>query len=156
MAVISLGAACSGDDARAPRDAAPPPPSPDAEIVETYLDPLRGLPDTSGDTLWGISIPAGCLARASAVDWMRFECSHQLTLMRRYYEGRFPLMALSVKGNGFRAEPGIDGGGYAWIRPQRRGPIQSNLMIFRGGASADDETFQRLRALIPKAPMTGQ
>ncbi|MFN3202262.1 MAG: hypothetical protein ACE366_27910 [Bradymonadia bacterium] len=69
--------------------------------------------------------------------------------MKRYYVERFPLLKMSVKGNGFRVEPGIDGAGYAWITPKRRGAIYSQMMVFRANAPSGDDTAIRLSRMIP-------
>lgn len=159
--VAALSYACG--EAPAPQPA--PEATPDAEVVapddepdaapsEAFEDPLAGLPLPSSDVLWGVSIPVGCTPKAAQDDWIRFVCAPQLPLMERYYKVRFPLSKVTVKGNGVRIDPGTDLSGYARVRPLRRGPAATTLMVFRAGADAQSPVALRLRRLIPASPST--
>lgn len=106
--------------------------------------PGPSVPIPSGDVLWGVSIPAGCIARKARRFRVEFTCQTGADAIRRFYRFRFPAAELQEEGRAFTVRPAVANSGYARVLGSRIRRFGTRLTVYRGGYGGRDPYAQRL------------
>lgn len=125
---------------------------PDAAPLLPRLDEIRGMPSPSGDVLWGVSIPAGCVAYKARRFRIHFKCYPSRGGLEQYFRYRFPAATIEVQGRAFRVDPGGTHGGYARVMPFVEGISQARMTVYRGNyIGTDPHAMELLRRISPSS-----